>query len=93
MRKKLLSLTLALFYFSVSILLSSPHAHNHSHALAHQQNCIACAWHFEANADVATGPTLVSVPLVLAIHTPAPDVQADAIAPRCHADRGPPFVS
>ncbi|HEY6227842.1 MAG TPA: hypothetical protein VI282_12035 [Verrucomicrobiae bacterium] len=93
MRKKLLSLTLALFYFSVSIILSSPHAHNHSNALAHQQNCIACAWHFEANADVPTGPALISVPLQIAIQTPAPDVQADSIAPRRHADRGPPLRS
>jgi hypothetical protein len=93
MRKKLLSLTLALFYFSVSIFLSSPHAHNHSTALAHEQNCVACAWHFAANADVPTGPTLISVPLLVAIHTPAPDVQAESITTRCHADRGPPIHS
>jgi hypothetical protein len=93
MRKKLLSLTLALFYFSVSIILSRPHAHNHSNSLAHQQNCVACAWHFEANSDAPTSPTLLSVPLIVAIHTPAPDVQAESVAPRCHTDRGPPVRS
>jgi hypothetical protein len=93
MRKKVLSLTLALFYFSVSIILSGPHAHNHTQPLAHPQHCVACAWHIEANADVPTSPTLISVPLLIAIQTPAPDVQADSIVPRCHADRGPPLHS
>jgi hypothetical protein len=93
MRKKLISLTLALFYFSVSVVLSGPHAHNHSKTLAHQQECLACAWHFEANADAPTGPILISVPPLVAIHSPAPDVQAEAIAPRTHSDRGPPVHS
>jgi hypothetical protein len=93
MRKKLLSLTLALFYFSVSVILSGPHAHNHSKAFAPQQECVACAWHFEANADAPPGPALIRVPLLVVIHTPAPDVQADAIAPRRHTDRGPPILS
>jgi len=93
MRKKLLSLTLALFYFSVSIILSSPHAHNHSKSLAHPQHCVACAWHLEANADAPTGPALVSAPLLVAIHTPAPETQAESITPRGLADRGPPLRS
>jgi hypothetical protein len=93
MRKKVLSLTLALIYFSVSVILSSAHAHNHSKALAHQQDCLACAWHFESNADAPAGPTLIRVPFLVVIHTPAPDVQAEAIAPRSHADRGPPIHS
>lgn len=93
MRRKIISLALALFYFSVTIVLSSPHAHNHSQAFAHQQQCAACAWHFEANADAPTGPILISVPFVVVIHSQAPDIQADSLTPRAHRDRGPPFLS
>jgi hypothetical protein len=92
MRNKVLSLALALIYFSVTVVLSGPHAHHHS-ALSDQQHCVACAWHFEANADAPPAPALIDVPLVVAIHTPPPDVQVDSLSPRSHSDRGPPPVS
>ena len=91
MRKRLISLMLALLYFSVSIAFSTPHSHEHGKALPDQ--CVACAWHFEANADVPTGPVFISVPLLVVIHTPAPDVQAESSTPRSHSDRGPPAHS
>lgn len=93
MRSKVLSLALALFYFSVTVVLSGPHAHKHSKAFSHQEECIACAWHFEANSDAPSGPVLIRVPLLAVIHTPAPDVQAESLSPRAHCDRGPPPVS
>ena len=92
MRNKVLSLALALIYFSVTLVLSAPHAHQHK-ALSDDQNCVACAWHFEANADAPPGPVLINVPLLIVIHSPAPDVQAESVSPRSHSDRGPPSVS
>ena len=91
MRKRLISLMLALLYFSVSIAFCSPHAHDHGKTLPDQ--CVACAWHLEANSDVPAGPILISVPLLVVIHTPAPDVEAESSTPRSHSDRGPPIHS
>jgi hypothetical protein len=91
MRKRLISLVLALLYFSVSIAFSAPHSHDHSKALSDQ--CVICAWHLESNADAPTGPIFISVPALFVIHTPAPDVRVDSSMPRSHADRGPPVRS
>jgi hypothetical protein len=91
MRKRFISFMLALLYLSVSIAFSAPHSHEHGKALPDQ--CVACAWHLESNADVSTGPVLISVPLLTVIHTPAPDVQTACSTPRLQSDRGPPVHS
>jgi hypothetical protein len=91
MRKRFISLMLALLYLSVSIAFATPHAHDHGHTLPDQ--CVACAWHLESTADAPTSPVLISVPLLVVIHTPAPDLQADSSTPRLNSDRGPPVRS
>jgi hypothetical protein len=91
MRKRLISLMLALLYLSVSIAFSGPHVHDDSQGLSHQ--CLACAWHFESISDAATGPILISVPVILVVPAEEPELRIVSSTPVTHSDRGPPIHS
>jgi hypothetical protein len=91
MRKRFISLLLALLYLSVSIGFSGPHVHDHSKGLSHQ--CLACAWHFDSNADTPTGPILISVPVLVVRPMEEPELRVVSSTPVTHADRGPPLHS
>jgi hypothetical protein len=91
MRKRLISLVLALLYLSVSIAFSGPHVHDDSKGLSHQ--CLACAWHFDSNTDAPTGPILIRIPVLVVQPIEEPELRVVSSIPVTHADRGPPFVS
>jgi hypothetical protein len=91
MRKKLLSLMLALLYLSVSIAFAKPHIHDDSQGLSHQ--CAACAWHYESCTDAPTGPHFIRVPVILVQPAEEPELRVVSSTPVTHADRGPPSHS
>jgi hypothetical protein len=91
MRKRLISLALALIYFSVTIAFSRPHFHNESRSLSHQ--CAACAWHFESCTDAPAGPSFIRVPVIIVQAAEAPELRLVSATPVTHADRGPPSLS
>lgn len=91
MRKRLISLMLALLYLSVSLAFSGPHIHDDAQGLSHQ--CLACAWHFDSNADVPTVAIYISVPVLFVGWIEAPELRAVSSTPVTHADRGPPVHS
>jgi hypothetical protein len=91
MRKRLISLALALIYFSVTIAFSRPHIHDDSRGLSHQ--CAACAWHLESCADAPVGPSFVRVPIIIVHPAEEPELRLVSATPVTHADRGPPSHS
>jgi hypothetical protein len=90
MRKQLISLMLALLYFSVSLAFSS-HVHDDSKGLSHQ--CLACAWHFESTADTPVGPLLICPPRIVVERAPDSEARAAVGSFLVRADRGPPLFS
>jgi len=91
MRKRVISLTLALFYFSVSLAFSTPHFHDSAKGLPHQ--CAACAWHFESTADAPTGPIRIAAPEILVAPERPVEFRVFTSVPILHRDRGPPRFS
>lgn len=90
MRKRLISLMLALLYFSVSLTFSS-HVHDDSKGLSHQ--CLACAWHFESMADTPIGLDLVCPPRIIVERGPDSEARSAVGFFLVRSDRGPPRVS
>ena len=90
MRKRFISLMLALLYFSVSLAFSS-HVHDDSKGLSHQ--CLACAWHFESTTDTPAGPVLVCPPRIVLERAPDSEARAAAGFFLVRSDRGPPLLS
>jgi hypothetical protein len=86
-----MSLVLALLYLSVSIAFAEPHTHDDSKGLSHQ--CLACAWHFDSNADAPTNPILISVPVLVVCPIEEPELRVISSTAVTHDDRGPPSYS
>lgn len=92
MPKQAVSLILALLYLSVS-LAASAHHHDDSSPNNLSQQCLACACHLEGQADVPTSPSLISVPLIVVIHSDGSAAIVRSSSPLARADRGPPVFS